>query len=897
MRKALLSLLLVAALPVMASHIVGGEFELLHTSGNNYQLNLILYFDLINGNPGAKDYTANISIYRKSDNQLITIATANLVNETSVPYSQPNCAVGQLRTAKLIYTTNITLDPAVYKDPSGYYMSWQRCCRNYSITNIYSQDPSSGGLSAGQTFYMEFPAVVQNGKSFYNSSPHLFPPLSDYALIGQPYYVDFSGVDPDGDSLVYSMAIPLNTSSATAFPITSPAPYPNITWRPGFGLAHIMNGNPDLRITANGLLRCTPTITGLFVFAVKVEQYRNKEKIGETRRDFQMLVIDSPIKYYPPEILGKKLTDASYTYKDNMDVTFSGTVPDESRCIQVQVSDRTSLTNGQATETIKVIALNFKSTSVTSVLPAVTKAVLTNGSKATFRICFPQCPFINGPYQIGIVVYNNACPVPLTDTLKVTVNTELPYNTPPYFTHPLATVTQSLKEGDQASWPFEIKDDQQDDIVTSILTNGFVLSNAGITYTITKQQKGVVQGKVSWNAYCDIYDFTKRTDFQVTLQADDNDACKADLPIKRIFNLSVVLPPVDSPLIYTDLVNTHTRTINLEKRVYENINFNVYATEQTDQSTIYLNLTDLTSLTQYGIEFANASGKKYVSSKFNWDILCAKVDPSKKSNFTFQFIASDNTNKCHIIKSDTVSVNVKVSNPINNKPVLAVASLNSLQLNNGTMNVALGQPIELALTGTDANNDNLSLKLTSATGTVAPSGYNFADATGKGTVTQTFLWTPDCSIFKNGVYSNQYKFIFKLSDDHCYTAKSDSAIVNIDIKDKENTSGEFLPANVITPNGDGCNDYFAVEGFDDSRCGPTNGLLAGQEADAKVSLPVDNCTRRFQGVVIYNRWGLEVFKSSDRKFRWYARNEAAGVYFYLIKYSNKEYKGSISVRN
>ena len=106
-----------------------------------------------------------------------------------------------------------------------------------------------------------------------------------------------------------------------------------------------------------------------------------------------------------------------------------------------------------------------------------------------------------------------------------------------------------------------------------------------------------------------------------------------------------------------------------------------------------------------------------------------------------------------------------------------------------------------------------------------------------------------------------------------------------------------MPANVITPNGDGCNDYFAVEGFDDSRCGPTNSLLTGLEADAKVSLPLDNCTGQFQGIVIYNRWGSEVFKSSDRKFRWYALNEAAGVYFYSIKYSNKEYKGSISVRN
>ena len=66
----------------MASHIVGGEFELLHLTGNSYQLNMILYFDLVNGQPGALDEAANISIYRKSDNALITTVTANLVNQT-----------------------------------------------------------------------------------------------------------------------------------------------------------------------------------------------------------------------------------------------------------------------------------------------------------------------------------------------------------------------------------------------------------------------------------------------------------------------------------------------------------------------------------------------------------------------------------------------------------------------------------------------------------------------------------------------------------------------------------------------------------------------------------------------------------------------------------------------
>ena len=54
MKKIFLTFLLLISIPVVASHIVGGEFELIHIAGNRYQLNLIIYFDELNGSEGAK---------------------------------------------------------------------------------------------------------------------------------------------------------------------------------------------------------------------------------------------------------------------------------------------------------------------------------------------------------------------------------------------------------------------------------------------------------------------------------------------------------------------------------------------------------------------------------------------------------------------------------------------------------------------------------------------------------------------------------------------------------------------------------------------------------------------------------------------------------------------------
>ena len=97
--------------------------------------------------------------------------------------------------------------------------------------------------------------------------------------------------------------------------------------------------------------------------------------------------------------------------------------------------------------------------------------------------------------------------------------------------------------------------------------------------------------------------------------------------------------------------------------------------------------------------------------------------------------------------------------------------------------------------------------------------------------------------------------------------------------------------NIITPNGDKRNDYLALEGIDDELTDPETGSL-----DEKVSLPLDNCVQKFQSIKIFNRWGDLVFQSTDRKFRWYASQEASGVYYYVVKYNNREYKSPISVR-
>lgn len=901
MKWILLVALWVLASPVFSSHIVGGEFELIHLSDNSYRINMILYFDELNGAPGARDANVVARIYRKRDNFLMRDVFLPLVSQTPVSYTQPECSSGEIVTSKIIYSDVFFLPDGPYSDPEGYYLVWERCCRNYSITNIYSNDPLVG-IYAGQTFYLEFPPVTKNGEPFIDSSPRLFPPLNDYACPNRPYYVDFAGTDNDGDSLVYSLVTPLNTKSGAALPFPGPGarPYPDITWRPPFGPNNILGGNPDLRISDDGFLTVTPMTQGLFVFAVRCEEFRDGVKIGEVRRDFQMLVVDRCPEAEAPQILGKKSADSEFTYDETMSVSFTNAVVDEERCIQVQVSDPDAAKeaeNFQENIMIKAIPLGFKK-DVTEVLPEIVGSTLVNGDTRVFDICFPECPYVqDGPYTIGIVAYDDACSLPLHDTLRITVNVEPPPNSNPYFTTP--GVTAVLDEGDTRSWPIQAKDDDGDPLTLGLVPVGFDLADAGMKFTITDQQDGLVDAVFAWDAFCDIYDFARRSEFEVLIVAEDADHCTFNNAAIMKLNLKVQLPQSLFPVVDTDLTSDPAEryVTDVKRQVYETLAFNVTG-KDTDNDLLVLDVEGVGfDIEDYNITFEPATGNGEVSSPFRWDISCDDVDLDDREIFNFRFTLTDQVNKCNFVNTDTVDVFVQVDRPPNSPPSLTYNSLNAVHtFVDGAMTSYLGQQIELGLYGTDPDHvpdkDHLRLELIEARGTVPPEGYVFAAAEGDGSVESTFTWNPDCSIFQDGMFENQYEFSFRVYDDRCFNVKGDTVAIGITVRDVDSDPDDFNPPNIITPNGDNCNDYFALEGVD--RVGGS--LCPTDNPDGIIRLPPDNCIRQFQCIRIYNRWGIQVYESYSRDFRWYASDQPNGVYFYSLHYTDKEYKGSVTVR-
>ncbi|MFI5220570.1 MAG: hypothetical protein ACHQNT_13880, partial [Bacteroidia bacterium] len=264
-RKHLLIILISFLLkPSHASHIVGGDFTNRWIGGNNFELTLKLYRDSLNGQ-APFDTSITIGIFDKVTNLRIDTLVIYLFYDTTLIMTGPSASC--LPPTDVIVEVGTYIDTiSIPNNPNGYYIVWERCCRNSVVTNIVL--PNQTGL----TFYQEMP-----NPSLQNSSPYFISDPLPFICVDQPFEFPFTAVDPDGDQLVYELVDPMggNTGYPTAgspvpiLPTPLPAPYLPVYWEPGYSLANVFGSSVPLAIDpASGTLTVTADNMGLFAVAV-----------------------------------------------------------------------------------------------------------------------------------------------------------------------------------------------------------------------------------------------------------------------------------------------------------------------------------------------------------------------------------------------------------------------------------------------------------------------------------------------------------------------------------------------------------------------------------------------------------------------------------------------------
>jgi len=273
-------LFLVIGHSCFATHIVGGEIFYKCLGNNDYEVTLKVYRDCINGQ-APFDNPAAVGVF-DANGTLITTMMLPLPGSTPLPVTLNNpCYVppANVCVEEAVYVGNVNLPPIA----GGYYLSYQRCCRNNTILNLVNP----GNVGATYMGFIPDPATVS-----CNSAPHYnnFPPL--FLCAGLPLVFDHSATDPDGDSLAYELCDPYDGATAVS-PMPVPPAAPPYGYVPfdavsGYSGSYPMSANPALAIDpVTGLLTGTPNMIGQWVVGVCVKEYRHGVLLSTNKRDFQ----------------------------------------------------------------------------------------------------------------------------------------------------------------------------------------------------------------------------------------------------------------------------------------------------------------------------------------------------------------------------------------------------------------------------------------------------------------------------------------------------------------------------------------------------------------------------------------------------------------------------------
>lgn len=289
-------------------HIIGGDFSYtclgVDLAKNQFTISCTLkvYRDCFGGG-ALYDNPATIGIYRiDAPNRYVFISAEDVALRNAIKLANTNpCIIvpGTVCVEEGTYIFRKTLPIS----NNSYYINYQRCCRNETISNIIL--PGDQGAS----YFME---ITPEAQRTCNNSPKFksFPPI--LICEGFPLNYDHSITDPEGDLVTYEFCNPftaggkagspegrpggsaLDCDGVTPDPLRCPPPFNFVQFRaPTYTRTAPMGGNPVVSIDpVTGIITGTPNSFGQYVVAVCIKEYRNGILLSVTQRDFQFNVIN-----------------------------------------------------------------------------------------------------------------------------------------------------------------------------------------------------------------------------------------------------------------------------------------------------------------------------------------------------------------------------------------------------------------------------------------------------------------------------------------------------------------------------------------------------------------------------------------------------------------------------
>lgn len=277
-----------------AAHIKGGFFTYRYLGPGNgsnlrYQVTLTVYM-ICNASEGQVNQNINFSIFNAGTNQFIQNAPVSLTNSYTLnkSYNEP-CITGDERGCYYLIVVYNLPSIELPSSPSGYIISYQRCCRIGGINNIVN----SG--TVGNTFSIKIPGTNAAPGAERNSSPTFL--VNDTAVICNNNYFElsFRATDPDaGDSLSYSFC-DAYTGASQNDPAPGTAtnpPYSAVPYSGGYSGTQPLGAGVTINPRTGLISGIAPGTLGQYVICVCVNEYKGGVLISTVRKELHVTVFD-----------------------------------------------------------------------------------------------------------------------------------------------------------------------------------------------------------------------------------------------------------------------------------------------------------------------------------------------------------------------------------------------------------------------------------------------------------------------------------------------------------------------------------------------------------------------------------------------------------------------------
>lgn len=253
-RVVILLFILLGHFQIMATHNRAGEITYKQIGPLTFEITLVTFTD-----PSTLAHQQRTELYFSfSDN---TQDTFPRISETLVGTNISKNEYLGVHTFPAVGTYIISME-----DPN----------RNAGVVNI----PNSVDVS----FYLESILMI-NPLIGNNSSPVLLNSPIDKAVVGIPFFHNPSAFDVNGDSLSYALISCKGESGNNILGYQFP------------------DASNSLNIDVNGnLLWDSPTMVGEYNIAILIEEWRSGVKVGSIVRDMQITVAPNTINNSPPKI-------------------------------------------------------------------------------------------------------------------------------------------------------------------------------------------------------------------------------------------------------------------------------------------------------------------------------------------------------------------------------------------------------------------------------------------------------------------------------------------------------------------------------------------------------------------------------------------------------------------